>query len=181
MPDSHLARIHAVLPGLQAQHPGRDWLLLFVGAERSEAWLCAPAAQSPSRHMLPLGYAQLAAQHMPNSAINGSQVERVIETVEDVIMPLSRQWPAATAQRTLAASAAPLPALAGLLPERDDMFYSLEELEQLFNRFADAAMGSRSAAVVLAPAEAACLTLLRECMHHWGCHSLVLLPAQAEV
>ena len=96
-------------------------------------------------------------------------------------MPLSRQWPAATAQRTLAASAAPLPALAGLLPERDDMFYSLEELEQLFNRFADAALGSRSAAVVLAPAEAACLTLLRECMHHWGCHSLVLLPPQAEV
>lgn len=181
MPDSHQAFIDATLQGLQAQHPGRDWLLLFIGAELSEAWLCTPASQSPSRHMLPLGYTQLAAQHMPDSAINGSQVERVIETVEDVIMPLTRQWPAATAQRTLAASAAPLQALAELLPQRDDVFYSLQELEQLFNRFADAAMGSRSAAMALAPAEAVCLTLLRECMHHWGCHSLALLPPQADV
>ena len=173
----HTAATHqALLPSLQAMHPGRDWVLLTIGADASDVWRPQPAPQPPSVHRLPLGYRQLAAQYLTHAPPSDSQVERVIEVVEDQVMPLTRAWPAPTAQFTLACRGAPLQTLVAQLPSSGQALHSADDVEQLFNRFANIAMGGAAAGLHISNEQAAFLTMLRECMHHWGCHSLVVLP-----
>lgn len=170
----------ALTPGLaalQARFPDHEWLVLQADPDACHVWRLAPQIASPVRHDLPLGYGQLATQYLGYPAAGAGQVEQVIELVEDQIMPLTRSWPAPGPHLTLLCSAPDMAALIAQLPDPQTALHTTDAVEQLFNRYANHMMGGSHSGLQLAPAQAALLILLRECLHHWGCQQVALQVA----
>lgn len=162
------------LAALQARLPDHDWLVLQADPDACHVWRVAAQNASPIRHDLPLGYGQLATQYLSRASAGAGQVEQVIELVEDQIMPLTRSWPAPGPQLALLCGAPDMAALVAQLPEPQAALQTTDAIEQLFNRYANHMMGGSHSGLQLAPAQAALLILLRECLHHWGCQQVAL-------
>jgi hypothetical protein len=171
LPLSQAASLLA-LPALQARSPEHDWVVLQADPDATRVWRFARDNASPVRHELPLGYGQLATQYLSQPSAGAGQVEQVIELVEDQIMPLTRSWPAAGPHLTLLCSAPDMAALVAQLPDPQAALQQTDTIEQLFNRYANHMMGGSHSGLQLAPAQAALLILLRECLHHWGCQQV---------
>lgn len=160
------------LPALQARYPDHDWVVLQADPDTSQVWRWGPLPASAIRHNLPLGYGQLATQYLRRPPVTAGHVEQVIELVEDQIMPLTRSWPAPSAQLALLCGAPDMAALIGQLPDPQAPLQHTDAIEQLFNRYANHMMGGGHSGLQLSPEQAALLILLRECLHHWGCQQV---------
>ena len=174
----------AILQGLaaqQARFPDQEWVVLQADPDACHVWRLAPQNASPIRHDLPLGYGQLATQYLSRPPVGAGQVEQVIELVEDQIMPLTRGWPAPGPQLALLCRAPDMAALAAQMPDPQAALQTTDAIEQLFNRYAHQMMGGSRSGLQLAPAQAALLVLLRECLHHWGCQQVAVQDAQLEI
>lgn len=139
---------------------------LHLGADISTI-LCTEAGSVVLQQELPLGTASLARQWMRNTPPTPLDIEHAIEQTEDVVMPLAAKL-ARTEQLQLSGSGAEL-ILQGVSAGPDAMLHwSLDEVEDLFNRIAMVSQGRPSAqeALPTAPEFYAAMVILRECLHH---------------
>lgn len=139
---------------------------LHLGADISTI-LCTEAGSVVLQQDLPLGTASLARQWMRHTPPTPLDIEHAIEQTEDVVMPLAAKL-LRTEQLQLRGSGAAL-ILQGVGAALDAVLHwSLDEVEDLFNRIAMVSQGRPSGQEVLptAPEFYAAMVIVRECLHH---------------
>ena len=139
---------------------------LELSAETSTL-VCMEDARVVLQQELPLGTASLARQWMRHTPPTPLDIEHAIEQTEDVVMPLAAKL-ARTEQLQLSGSGAALILRAvGAAPDAV-LHWSLDEVEDLFNRIAMVSQGRPSGqeALPTAPEFYAAMVILRECLHH---------------
>ena len=123
---------------------------------------------------LPIGFSRPGAafRHEPPDA---ADLERAIEAVEDIVMPLARRIPAGTALVTADALAHSIGALSRDAAPSSGLL-ALEDIEQLFSELAALAQGRPVSQSHLPRGLelAGYLLIVRELMHHVGFHALTL-------
>lgn len=137
-----------------------------LGAETSTV-LCTEDGRIVLQQDLPLGTASLARQWMRHTPPTPLDIERAIEQVEDVVMPLAAKL-LRTEQLLMRGEGAAL-ILQGLGTAPDAALrWSLDEVEDIFNRLAMVSQGRPSGqeALPTAPEFYAAMVILRECLHH---------------
>jgi hypothetical protein len=140
--------------------------ILELGAESSSV-LCTEDGRVVLQQTLPLGTASLARQWMGHTPPTPLDIEHAIEQTEDVVMPLAAKL-ARTEQLQLSGADAAL-VLQGVGAEPDAVLrWSLDEVEDLFNRIAMVSQGRPTGPEALpsAPEFYAALVILRESLHH---------------
>ena len=142
--------------------------------------LVAEPAQGPSlQWVLPIGWLRLTGgapmRHEPPTAL---EIEHAIETVEDAVMPLSRQWPTGTQLQTSDAAARVLHTwVRAQVAGPANALLSLDDVEHAFNELAALSTGRplASSSWPAHPGLAAYLVVLREAMHHLRFTSIALV------
>lgn len=116
---------------------------------------------------LPLGTASLARQRMRHTPPTPLDIEHAIEQTEDVVIPLAAKL-VRTEQLQLRGSGAVLILLGVGAGSDATLHWSLDEVEDLFNRIAMVSQGrpSRQEALPTAPEFYAAMVIPRECLHH---------------
>lgn len=130
---------------------------LHLGAESSHV----------NHHPLALGYASLARQWMRHTPPTPLDIEHAIEQTEDLVMPLAAKL-AHTDQLQLRGSGAAL-ILQGVGADPNaTLRWSLQEVEDLFNRIAMVSEGRPMGqeALPTSPEFYAAVVIVRECLHH---------------
>ena len=139
---------------------------LQLGTETSTV-LCVEDGQVVLQQELSLGTASLARQWMRHTPPTPLDIEHAIEVTEDVLMPLAAKL-ARTEQLQLSGSGAAL-ILQGVGAAPDAvLIWSLEEVEDQFNRIAMVSQGRPIGheALPTAPEFYAAMVIVRECLHH---------------
>ena len=139
---------------------------LELGAETSTL-VCTDGRQVVLQQILQLGTASLARQWMRHTPPTPLDMEHAIEQTEDVVMPLAAKL-VRIDELLLRGSGAAL-ILEGLGAEPDAALrWSLDEVEEIFNRIAMVSQGRPSGqeALPTAPEFYAAMVILRECLHH---------------
>ena len=139
---------------------------LELGAETSTL-VCIEDGRVVLQQSLPLGTASLARQWMRHTPPTPLDMEHAIEQTEDVVMPLASKL-VRTQQLVLRGSGAALILQAvGAKPD-EALQWSLDEVEDIFNRIALVSQGRPSGqeALPTAPEFYAAMVILRECLHH---------------
>ena len=139
---------------------------LQLGTETSTV-LCLEDGHIVLQQELQLGTASLARQWMRHTPPTPLEIENAIEVTEDVVMPLAAKL-ARTEQLQLSGSGAAL-ILQGVGAAPDTtLHWSLDEVEDLFNRIAMVSQGRPSGqeALPTAPEFYAAMVIVRECLHH---------------
>ena len=147
---------------------------LQLGTETS-TMLCTEDGRFVLQQELQLGAASLARQWMRHTPPTPLDIEHAIEQVEDVVMPLATKL-VRTEQLQLRGSGAAL-ILRGVGAAPDAAVrWSLEDVEDLFNRIAMVSQGRPSGQETLptAPEFYAAMVILRECLHHLRFSQVVL-------
>ena len=127
------------------------------------------------QHALALGYASLARQWMRHTPPTPLDIEHAIENTEDVVMPLAAKL-ARTEQLLLRGDGATL-ILRGVGAKPDETLrWSLDEVEDLFNRIAMVSEGRPSVheALPTSPEFYSAMVILRESLHHLRFSEVVL-------
>ena len=148
---------------------------LQLGTETSTV-LCVEDGQVVLQQELPLGTASLARQWMRHTPPTPLDIEHAIEVTEDVLMPLAAKL-ARTEQLQLSGSGAAL-ILQGVGAAPDvALHWSLDEVEDLFNRIAMVSQGRPIGheASPAAPEFYAAMVIVRECLHHLRFSEVVVL------
>ncbi len=164
-----------------AQWPTRDWVWLDIGADHST--VRRQHGDGALAHALPIGSASLARRCLRHNPPDDADVEAAIATVEDMVMPLVRAWPAPLPQTSLLCTAPEMASLVQQLATPADvseataalLLYSIDAVEAWFNRYADTVMGGPQRGLALSHAQIALLIIVRECLHHWGMQTLAVL------
>lgn len=137
-----------------------------LGAETSTV-LCTEDGRIVLQQDLPLGTASLARQWMRHTPPTPLDIEHAIEQVEDVVMPLTAKLLRTEQLQVRGSGAALILQAVGAKPNAT-VQWSLEEVEDLFNRIAMVSqwrpMGHD--ALPTAPEFYAAMVILRECLHH---------------
>ncbi len=139
---------------------------LQIGTETSTV-LCSQDGHVVLQQELQLGTASLARQWMRHTPPTPLDIEHAIEVTEDVLMPLAAKL-ARTEQLQLSGSGAAL-ILEGVGAAPDvALHWSLDEVEDLFNRIAMVSQGRPIGheALPTAPEFYAAMVIVRECLHH---------------
>jgi exopolyphosphatase/pppGpp-phosphohydrolase len=116
---------------------------------------------------LPLGTTSLARQWMRHTPPTPLDIEHAIEQTEDVVMPLAKKLPR-TDQLQLSGTGAALILQGVDAAPNAALRWSLDEVEDLFNRLAMVSQGRPSGqeALPTAPEFYAAMVIVRECLHH---------------
>ena len=116
---------------------------------------------------LPLGTASLARQWMRHTPPTPLDIEHAIEQTEDVVMPLAAKLVRNEQLLLRGAGAALILQGAGAAPGAE-LQWSLDDVEDLFNRLAMVSQGRPSGqeALPTAPEFYAAMVILRESLHH---------------
>lgn len=140
---------------------------ISVGDVQTQVAFTDPATGQPTTVLLAVGTNQLGNgpfRHRPPTPL---ELERAIEAVENVVMPLARVLTPGTALHTADAHGHTLAALAH--PGQPTATpVSIDGLEDVFNQLVAVSEGrpSASSGLPLDPAFAAWVLILREFMHH---------------
>ncbi|WNO06478.1 hypothetical protein [Rhodoferax mekongensis] len=148
---------------------------LQLGTETSTV-LCVEDGQVVLQQELPLGTASLARQWMRHTPPTPLDIEHAIEVTEDVLMRLAARM-VRTEQLQLSGSGAAL-ILQGVGAAPDAvLIWSLEEVEDKFNRIAMVSQGRPIGheALPTAPEFYAAMVIVRECLHHLRFGKVVVL------
>ncbi len=139
---------------------------LYLGAESSHV----------NHHPLALGYASLARQWMRHTPPTPLDIEHAIEHTEDMVMPLAAKLPRTEQLLLRGAGAALILQGVGAAPDAA-LRWSLEEVEDLFNRIAMVSEGRPMGqeALPISPDFYAAMVILRECLHHLRFSEVVLI------
>lgn len=150
----------------------------FLQIEAQQTQLRVAAGVRSFNVILPIGFLRPGAafrREPPDAA----DLERAIEAVEEVVMPLARRVPAGTTLVTADTLASVIGALArGAAPVSSPV--AIDDIESLFNELAALAQGRPVSQSRLPPGPglAGYLLIARELMHHVGFTALTLtVPA----
>ncbi len=147
---------------------------LQLGTETSTVW-CTQDGHVGLQQELQLGTASLARRWMRHIPPTPLDIEHAIEQTEDVLMPLAAKL-ARTEQLQLSGSGAAL-VLQGVSAEPDaKLYWSLDEVEDIFNRIAMVSQGRpiEHEALPTEPEFYAAMVILRECLHHLRFGSMLI-------
>ncbi len=139
---------------------------LQLGTETSTVW-CSQDGHVVLQQELQLGTASMARRWMRHIPPTPLDIEHAIEVTEDLLMPLAAKL-ARTEQLQLSGSGGAL-ILQGMGAAPDStLYWSLDEVEDLFNRIAMVSQGRPTGHEDLptAPEFYAAMVILRECLHH---------------
>lgn len=147
---------------------------LHLGADISSVQ-CTEDGHIVFQQELPLGTASLARQWMRHTPPTPLDIENAIEVTEDVVMPLAAKLVRTEQLRLRGPGAALMLQVVGAAPDAE-LRWSLEEVEDLFNRIAMVSEGRPSVqeALPTAPEFYAAMVILRECLHHLRFSGVVL-------
>lgn len=147
---------------------------LQLGADTSTV-LCTEDSRVVLQQDIALGTVSLARQWMRHTPPTPLDIEHAIEQTEDVVMPLAAKL-ARTQQLQLRGSGAALILQAVGAGPDETLRWSLDEVEDLFNRIAMVSQGRPSTQEDLptAPEFYAAMVILRECLHHLRFGEVVL-------
>ncbi|MDT7516217.1 hypothetical protein [Rhodoferax mekongensis] len=148
---------------------------LQLGTETSTV-LCTQNGHVVLQQELQLGTASLARQWMRHTPPTPLDIEHAIEVTEDVLMPLAAKL-ARTDKLQLSGLGAEL-ILQGVGAAPDAaLHWSLDEVEDLFNRIAMVSQGRPIGhdALPTAPEFYAAMVIVRECLHHLHFGSVAVL------
>lgn len=140
--------------------------ILELGAESSSV-LCNEDGRVVLQQTLPLGTASLARQWMRHTPPTPLDIEHAIEQTEDVVMPLAAKL-VRTEQLLLSGPGATL-ILQGVGAAPGAVLrWSLDDVEDLFNRLAMVSQGRPSGqeALPTEPQFYAAMVIVRESLHH---------------
>ena len=139
---------------------------LQLGSETSTV-LCTEDDRVVLQQELPLGTASLARQWMRHTPPTPLDIEHAIEQTEDVVMPLAALLERTEQLQLRGEGAALILEGVGAKPDAT-LRWSLEEVEDLFNRLAMVSQGRPAGqeALPLASEFYAAIVILRECLHH---------------
>lgn len=137
-----------------------------LGADTSTV-LCTEDGRIVLQQDLPLGTASLARQWMRHTPPTPLDIEHAIEQVEDVVMPLAAKLLRTEQLQVRGSGAALILQAVGAKPNAT-VQWSLEEVEDLFNRIAMVSQGRPMGHDALPTASEfyAAMVILRECLHH---------------
>lgn len=137
-----------------------------LGAETSTV-LCTEDGSVVLKQDLPLGTASLTRQWMRHTPPTPLDIEHAIEQTEDVVMPLATKL-VRTEQLLLRGEGAALILQGVGDAQGTERRWSLDDVEDLFNRLAMVSQGRPSGQEALpsAPEFYAAMVILRECLHH---------------
>ncbi|MEO5672698.1 MAG: hypothetical protein ABIR26_18580 [Ramlibacter sp.] len=155
---------------------------LHIGKSRTSFRVPGTGTQPDITHAAAVGFRGTAAAYFLHSPPTPGEMERAIEAVEDVVMPLHLLVsPADGPLVTSDASIGHIAQLAGVAGGAE-MKLGLGELERVFNRLASVVVGSpaASAGIPEGPDFAATLLILRECLHHLDFDSITFRAVDAE-
>lgn len=147
---------------------------LQLGTDSSTV-LCTEDGRVVLQQDLPLGTASLARQWMRHTPPTPLDIEYAIEQTEDVVMPLASKLVRTNLLQLRGSGAALI--LQGVGARSDETLrWSLEEVEDLFNRIAMVSQGRPMGheALPTAPEFYAAMMILRECLHHLRFGEVVL-------
>ena len=151
---------------------------LHIGESRTTLHVPASGTQPAITHALAIGYRGTALAYFHHSPPTPGELERAIEAVEDVVMPLHLL--VSPADGPLVTSDGPIRQVALLAGVADSggMSLDLDAMERVFNRFAAIVTGSpvASSGMPEGPDFAATLLILRECMHHLAFDAITVRP-----
>lgn len=137
-----------------------------LGAETSTV-LCTEDGRVVLQQELPLGTTSLARQWMRHTPPTPLDIEHAIEQTEDVVMPLAAKL-VRTEQLLLRGEGTALILQGVGDAQGTERRWSLDDVEDLFNRLAMVSQGRPSGqeALPTAPEFYAAMVILRECLHH---------------
>ncbi|OYQ39787.1 hypothetical protein CHU94_10570 [Rhodoferax sp. TH121] len=129
--------------------------------------LCTEDGRVVLEQELPLGTASLARQWMRYTPPTPLDIEHAIEQVEDVVMPLAAKLVRTDQLQLRGPGAALILQGVGAAPGAV-LRWSLDDVEDLFNRLAMVSQGRPSGqeALPTEPQFYAAMVILRECLHH---------------
>ena len=147
---------------------------LQLGSETSTV-LCTEDDRVVLQQELPLGTASLARQWMRHTPPTPLDIEHAIEQTEDVVMPLAAKLVRSEQLLLSRSGAALILQGVGVAPDAA-LRWSLEDVEDLFNRIAMVSEGRPSVqeALPTSPEFYAAMVILRECLHHLRFSEVVL-------
>jgi exopolyphosphatase/pppGpp-phosphohydrolase len=124
---------------------------------------------------LPLGAMSTSRAHFQRYPPTPAEIENAIQVVEDTLMPVRAKIPQGA---ELASADAAVELVARLASAGTPL--PIEAMEEVFNRLADAIMGSPASMAQIPedPGFAASLLILREFMHHMQFAAIRLLPGE---
>lgn len=139
---------------------------LQLGPETSTV-LCTEDGQVILQQTLPLGTASLARQWMHHVPPTPLDIEHAIEQTEDVVMPMAKKLVRTEQLQLRGSGAAVILEGIGATPDAA-LQWSLDEVEDLFNRIAMVSQGRPSGQEDLptAPEFYGAMVILREYLHN---------------
>ena len=148
--------------------------LFHLGTDTSTV-LCTEDGRVVLQQDLALGTAWLARQWMRHTPPTSLDLEHAIEQTEDVVMPLAAKLVRTERLQLRGTGAALILQSVGARPD-ETLRWSLDEVEDLFNRIAMVSQGrpSTQEALSTAPEFYAAMVILRECLHHLRFSEVVL-------
>jgi exopolyphosphatase/pppGpp-phosphohydrolase len=140
---------------------------LHLGADTSTLICIGENGRVVLREEFSLGTASLARQWMRHTPPTALDIEHAIEQTEDVVMPLAAKLVRTEQLQIRGSGAALILQAVGAKPDAV-LRWSLDEVEDLFNRIAMVSQGRPSGqeALPTAPEFYAAMVILRECLHH---------------
>lgn len=126
---------------------------------------------------LPIGLRALADQLFGSGTITELAIEQGIEKVEERVMPWQRKLPTPARLFTGGDDIVDIACMAGMPRDGDTWMLSTDSVEQLFNRWIARVQGRPASQddLPLTPRFSASLLVLRECLHHLGFDSIIVL------
>lgn len=148
--------------------------LFHLGTDTSTV-LCTEDGRVVLQQDLALGTAWLARPWMRHTPPTSLDLEHAIEQTEDVVMPLAAKLVRTERLQLRGTGAALILQSVGARPD-ETLRWSLDEVEDLFNRIAMVSQGrpSTQEALSTAPEFYAAMVILRECLHHLRFSEVVL-------
>lgn len=151
----------------------QNTVTLQLGAQRGAVWINDFSSGRPGVQ-LDLGWSNVLPGPLHTSPPRPIDLETAIQNIEEHVMPLSRIIPAGSSLQ-LACAGMDAPDLLSAMPIAANV-YSLDEFESVFGRLCAIAEGSPAGAnnLLIEPATAASLLIIRELMHHARLQSVSL-------
>ena len=149
---------------------------MHIGETKTTFRVPGTGGQPDITHAVAVGFRSTAVAYFLHSPPTPGEMERAIEAVEDIVMPLHLL--VSPDDGPLVTSDASIRQIALLAGIADDGAISLGlgALERVFNNLASVVMGSpaASAGIPEGPDFAATLLILRECLHHLAFEAVIV-------
>ncbi|WP_407062008.1 hypothetical protein [Brenneria tiliae] len=156
--------------------PAQPVTLLRIGEQQTTA-VCGTGARPTSLLHLAIGYAKTAHAFFKHLPPTPDEMELAIMTVEDEVIGIRHDLPAASALFSSDAALSEIAQISGIKEQAGGWLLPLDDLERTFKRLERVMLGAPAAweGIPLDNSFAARLLILREFMHHHGFEAIHIL------